>query len=565
MIINHNMSALNAHRNMALNNSSTSKSMEKLSSGLRINRAGDDAAGLSISEKMRSQIRGLDQAQNNSQDGISLIQTGEGALNETHSILQRMRELAVQSANGTNTTSDREALQAELNELTSEVNRIGNTTEFNTMKILNGGGTAGLDSDNVTAAKAAKTAGGTAETTQFTIASTSYIKVGDITFNLTDTTISAASSKSDMVDNINNYFKTVETSGKKLSDYVEATLVNDKFVLQTKSTGKQSELTVHGSDVATKFGATADTKVEGTDATVKSKGAESNFGSTITSTAPLKISDDSTFKITLGEGTAVTVKLDYDDADKSYDVASADDNKKAQAREELLDDLNNALQKAGIGDDVSFAFGNDGKLQLLSNNGVDIKAQGVDDILKTTGLGTTAGTTITGNVDRVVGPGTQGNGFSFSLQIGANNHQAVKTTIKDMRASALGITGNAGQKGFTSTNTVTDGTNDTNVEAALNISTAEDAAASLDVIDAAIAKVSAQRSQLGAVQNRLEHTINNLGTSSENLTSAESRIRDTDMASEMMTYQKNNVLQQAAQAMLAQANQQPSQVLNLLR
>lgn len=138
MIINHNIAALNTHRQLSTNTANTNKNIEKLSSGLRINRAGDDAAGLAISEKMRGQIRGLDQATRNAQDGISLIQTAEGALNETHSILQRMRELAVQSSNDTNTGQDRGELQKEMNQLTSEINRIGNTTEFNTKKLLNG-------------------------------------------------------------------------------------------------------------------------------------------------------------------------------------------------------------------------------------------------------------------------------------------------------------------------------------------------------------------------------------------------------------------------------------------
>ena len=157
MIINHNMNALNAHRNMVSNTSTSGKSMEKLSSGLRINRAGDDAAGLAISEKMRGQIRGLDQASRNAQDGISMIQTAEGALNETHSILQRMRELSVQAGNDTNTESDRGEIQKEINQLTSEINRIGNTTEFNNQKLLNGtSGTVTAATTKTTPATAAK-------------------------------------------------------------------------------------------------------------------------------------------------------------------------------------------------------------------------------------------------------------------------------------------------------------------------------------------------------------------------------------------------------------------------
>lgn len=274
MIINHNMAAMNTHRQLGSNNAAAANNIEKLSSGLKINRAGDDAAGLAISEKMRGQIRGLDMAQKNSQDGISLIQTAEGALNETHDILQRMRELAVQSANDTNTTSDRTELQKEVLELTKEVTRIATDTEFNTKKLMN----------------------------------------GDLS-------------------------------------------------------GASKALTFH---------------------------------------------------------------------------------------------------------------------------------------------------------------------------IGANSGQNVKLQINDMSAKGLKISG-------------------------LSISGQASANTSITTIQKAIDTVSAERSKLGANQNRLEHTINNLGTSSENLTAAESRIRDVDMAKEMMDFTKNNILTQAAQAMLSQANQQPQGVLQLLR
>ncbi|WLD92968.1 flagellin [Alkalihalobacillus sp. AL-G] len=270
MRINHNIAALNTYRQLTTNNAASSESLEKLSSGLRINRAGDDAAGLAISEKMRGQIRGLEQATRNAQDGISLIQTSEGALNETHSILQRMRELAVQSANDTNTADDRAELQKEVASLTAEITRIGSDTEFNTQKLLDG-----------------------------------------------------------------------------------------------------------------------------------------SFSSKV-------------------------------------------------------------------------------------------------------------------------------------IQIGANTGQTLNISINTMTAGGLGVSG-------------------------LSISSQSGANAAIATIDSAIASVSSERSSLGAIQNRLEHTINNLGTSAENLTAAESRIRDVDMAKEMMSFTKNNILTQAAQAMLAQANQQPQGVLQLLR
>ncbi|MBE6044702.1 MAG: flagellin [Clostridium thermopalmarium] len=301
MIINHNLNAMNAQRNFGINNTNQAKSMEKLSSGLRINRAGDDAAGLAISEKMRGQIRGLDQASRNAQDGISLIQTAEGALNETHSILQRMRELAVQAANDTNVDTDRDAIQAEINQLTAEINRIGNTTEFNTQKVLNGG----------------------------------------------------------------------------------------------------------------------------------------------------------------------------------------------------------------------------------SSN--------------------TVGQTLT-----------------LTLQIGANEGQKFDVILNDMRAQALSISSTTSGGNFASAGTLTDAASGSE-ELALSVKSAGTAGNAISVINKAINKVSTERAKLGAYQNRLEHTIANLNTASENLSASESRIRDVDMAKEMMNYSKNNILSQAAQAMLAQANQQPQGVLQLLR
>ncbi|NMM61278.1 flagellin [Clostridium sp. P21] len=306
MIINHNLNAMDAHRNMVANTGNAGKAMEKLSSGLRINRAGDDAAGLAISEKMRGQIRGLDQASRNSQDGISMIQTAEGGLNETHSILQRMRELATQSANDTNVSIDRDAIQGEINQLTSEITRIGNTTEFNTQKLLNGG------------------------------------------------SVNAAA------------------------------------------------------------------------------GGQTNF--------------------------------------------------------------------------------------------------------------------------------------SLTLQIGANEGQNFKLTLNDMRSYNLGISTVSAGTGtaFAAAGTVTDASSTAN-EFALNVGSTAAAGNAITVINKAINTVSTERAKLGAYQNRLEHTIANLNTASENLSASESRIRDVDMAKEMMNYTKTNVLTQAAQAMLGQANQTPNQVLQLLR
>ena len=381
MIINHNMNALNAHRNMTANTSASGKSMEKLSSGLRINRAGDDAAGLAISEKMRGQIRGLDQASRNAQDGISLIQTAEGALTETHSMAQRIRELAVQANNGTNTDDDLNEIQKEINQLNEEITRVAEKTTFNTKTLL----------------------------------------TGDL--------------------------------GVKAAD----------------GSAKIADLTAAG-------------------ITVDAGGVKS--GTTLTFTL------DGTNSISVSDGTT-TQKITVNPQDI----------------------------KAGT---------------TLNFDKVGLKLSFAADVNLSTGVG---GATL--NAKNITTTGS-----TTSLQIGANEDTVLNISIGDMRANALG----AGAGGTVASLSAVDVTKagkgfDENIK----------------VIDQAVKQVSAQRSQLGAWQNRLEHTINNLNTSSENLTSAESRVRDVDMAKEMMNFSKNNILSQAAQAMLAQANQQPQGVLQLLR
>lgn len=408
MIINHNLNAMGAHRNMAFNTSQTGKAMEKLSSGLRINRAGDDAAGLAISEKMRGQIRGLDQASRNAQDGISMIQTAEGALNETHNILQRMRELAVQAGNGTNTTTDRGEIQKEINSLTSEINRVGNTTEFNNQKLLN------ATSGNVVAGTPA------------------------------------------------------------ISGSPATTLTNN---LQTM----------------TLSGAT---------------GGDVSFNGTYTG------------------ATDITLTVRYNHTNSKFEYAK---------------------------DGTNFS-----QVSATPVDGITINTSGV-----TTTSANGSGTVTVALTAAKPSTPARPSSSELKLQIGANENQTMTVSFTDMRAAALGITGTGA--GFSGAANVTDGTNNTSVEKALDVSTAENAGNAVTVIQKAIETVSAERSKLGASQNRLEHTINNLSTSGENLQAAESRIRDVDMAKEMMNFTKNNILNQAAQAMLSQANQQPQAVLQLLR
>ncbi|WP_025844237.1 flagellin [Brevibacillus agri] len=566
MRINHNIASLNTYRQLTGNQAATNKNIEKLSSGLRINRAGDDAAGLAISEKMRSQVRGLDMASKNAQDGISLIQTAEGALNETHSILQRMRELANQSANGTNTDADRAALQDEMNQLTSEINRIGNTTEFNTQKLLNGG-MGSNDSAKVTQATSAKIAGTEAYTAADTTGQTASITVDGTTFDLSELLNKdhTTTTKADFAEALKN----VTAGGVKLGDLVNVDASGTAISFTAKSAGSTSTLELKvgtGDDDAAKMlgytdaaAANAVGQVKGDPTTVERHGLEATAALTAADTT---ITKGSSVKITVGTDSAVEVVLNDGTSDKVYNTQDADANVAKAAMDELVKDLNAALQKAGLDGKVSASLSKDNKIQFISESGKDIS------VTDGTGTPVTAlggGLATIGNVDQVVGPGAQGSGFSTKFQIGANKGQSMSLDISDMRSAALGITGNAGQKGFTKTNSVTNGTNDIKSEAALNISTKEDASNAIEVLDKAINKVSSERAKLGAVQNRLEHTINNLGTASENLTAAESRIRDVDMAKEMMEQTKNNILAQAAQAMLAQANQQPQGVLQLLR
>lgn len=570
MVINHNLMANNAIRSMNSNSATASKSMQKLSSGLRINSAADDAAGLAISEKMRGQIRGLDQASANAQDGISMVQTAEGALNETQSILQRMRELSNQAANGTNTTDDRSSIQDEMNQLTSEVNRIGNTTEFNTQKLLNGG-IGSTDGQKITKATSADVTGGTFVPSATTTGGIgAKLTVDNVTFDFSSITTTATEGETSVIDKLKN----VTSGGTKLSDLVDIKDNGGKIEFTAKSQGANSSVTLKTTNAAASsiFGvaaaAASTMSATGDPTLVEKAGVEAT--TTLTG-ADKTIASGSTISITVGSESAVTVNLNEDVAAKTYDTNNNDTNVANAAMDDLVKNINASLQKAGLSDKVEASLSKDNTLQFISKTGADIKIADGTGTPLTSQLGFTDATSdgiideTIKNVNQVVGPGAEGSGFNTTFQIGANKGQSMSVNISDMRAAALGITGNAGQAGFSSSNNVTDGTNDTKQEAALDVTSKENASKALKTLDSAISKVSSERGKLGAIQNRLEHTINNLGTSSENLTSAESRIRDVDMAKEMSTYSKNNILSQAAQAMLAQANQQPQQVLSLLR
>lgn len=569
MRINHNITAMNTHRQLGANSAATAKNIEKLSSGLRINRAGDDAAGLAISEKMRGQIRGLDMAAKNSQDGISLIQTAEGALNETHSILQRMRELANQSANGTNTDADRGALQDEMNQLTSEINRVGNTTEFNTQKLLQGDGKVSLQGTNGAFADGLLATGATnyTEATQDTQITTASAAGDTMTFTVNGEELKisfkASASNGTAADDNKGYNVTSNSADVAIdaANDADKTAASIKDALEKMIAANDK---LKGSFTASVATDTVTLAAVSKDNGGKFYGAQGNIAAT------------SKTGTIAGAGIADVGVTTYTQATKDVAFTVADAAAAAKLvgtgmtingqQVEFYDATKGAYKGSAHGVNIAGAADQDDVVQAIVDTLGD-KLDGVSLTNATPGTLTITATTAkgeAGNGITVQNGGVQKE-FKTSFQIGANTGQSMSLEINDMRAKALGITGKAGDAGFTTANSVTDGTNDVKGEAALNISTKDDAAKAIAVLDKATASVSSERSKLGAVQNRLEHTINNLGTASENLTAAESRIRDVDMAKEMMEQTKNNILAQAAQAMLAQANQQPQGVLQLLR
>lgn len=518
MIINHNMNALNAHRNMNVNNTAAGKSMEKLSSGLRINRAGDDAAGLAISEKMRGQIRGLTQASRNASDGISMIQTAEGALNETQNILQRMRELSVQSSNDTNTAADRESIQKEIEQLTEEIDRIGNNTEFNTQSLLKGDGSTKLETTgiNVPAVTAGKDRETSEVSVKFTAKNTVNAPTQSIKLSLNGKEISANVTGVQGASDADN----AKLIAKQLQEGIDA---SDELKGHFKVSTKGAEITVE----AIKGGA-----FEGSKGNIKLVGTPTGVTTAVTAQG---VSGTTT------EATAASVSIDLNAiaADKEALVGKGMTIGKTQI--EFYDAGKGQYTGDAIGVNISeVANGGDLVKQIINQAGNKIEGAKISvDAAKANELiveSTTKGINSTVNIV----DGAKNEGFEATFQVGANSNQTISISIGDMRADALGVK-------------------------KVDLTTAEGSQEATATIQAAIEKVSTERAGLGAVQNRLEYTISNLDNTTENLTSAESTLRDVDMAKEMMTFSKNNILNQAAQAMLAQANQQPQNVLSLLR
>ncbi len=660
MRINHNIASLNTYRQLSANSANGSKSLEKLSSGLRINRAGDDAAGLAISEKMRAQIRGLDQASRNAQDGISMIQTAEGALAETQSILQRMRELANQAANDTNVGVDRGEIQKEINQLSSEINRIGNTTEFNTQKLLDGGGfvsknesvgvtTAGAEAGklstvstvtgsvaqeqaaytvNVTIAEIVVGGAGVfnldlngdgtndvslTEGTDFAGHATAATALGNLKTALegiaevndnwtiavdgsTGLTFTAKADKAYDGSAGNALQATGDAVTSQSRDTDGATEVRGKFAFDLeKAFTKDGDLfTIQygsGNDLTFTVGTTTgfdkdSTKEDQAKAIAAALNGTATDGWNVKYTATsigskiiIEEKEDQAqggaaaligISATTATPTAGEYKLEISEvveAGGKYTIDGVDIL--------VTDDTNNA----GLLDGTAVLVGADRNAQAANLRA----AINLNEALRQKYTASVANNSIT--INQVGGSETStaplvetsnsGGEFLAKFQIGANTAQSMTIDVRDMRSASLKVsskntgevTANDGKvASYVATGKdVTNGTDNKGAEYALDVSTHDKATAAISVMNDAIESVSAERSKLGAFQNRLEHTINNLGTSSENLTAAESRIRDVDMAKEMMEFTKNNILSQAAQAMLAQANQQPQGVLQLLR
>ena len=611
MIVQHNITAMNANRMLGLTTGSLSKSTEKLSSGYRINRAADDAAGLTISEKMRKQIRGLDQASTNAEDGVSAVQTAEGALTEVHSMLQRMNELAVQASNGTNSEDDRKAIQDEISQLTTEIDRVSETTKFNETYLLKGDGSKSTKTVNAhdagLAGKLVDNGNGTSTFSaddlkvgdkvtiagkEYTIGKSAdvadYVKKGSIngtkapaktgdsvTHNGVTTTIVDKMKTADASANAkwaaNDTFvdadgkewtviaaggKTDATKGEVLAADV-ATYLKDGSVITKNVAFKVG--TGDATDIAKKLtvvDALEDTEVSITDATgIKNLATNAVAGDIVTANgtslevteeAPTSMKDVAAAIKAAGKGDTIKIGT------KSYTLGvTTDKDNDTYTADDLISMIKEGdTVNAGAADytviGVSATTAKDADTITLN----EAYNKMAEELQKASSIGTDEGKAATvsnkgnGTFEIKNGSVEVKNGLSFNLHVGADADMTnkINVDIDTMSAAGLGIK---------------------------DINVADDTGAAatyaIDAIADAVAKVSSQRSTLGAVQNRLEHTIDNLDNVVENTTSAESRIRDTDMAEEMVNYSKNSILQQAGQSMLAQANQANQGVLSLLQ
>jgi len=493
MRINNNIMAMNTHRQYAINNDNLAKATEKLSSGYRINSAADDAAGLAISEKMRAQIRGLNMASKNSEDAISLVQTGEGALEETESILQRMRELAVQSSSDTNEDSvDRAALDAEYQQMIAEIDDIASKTDFNGMSLLDGSLTSGFQV-SASGTYGVTNASGTAPeafAAGITLTGSDLLTAGNYTINTTDFSNGVAEGVLEFQDGGGNTIFKI-SSGDDSTDWNSSTTYQ-----VTNSTGTAiSGVTIKLSSAAVTNIAAANT--DGLDFTVSSAEDQAAVAAGLSYKAGAE-----------GQLAAGTYTVSYSgnqltlsSGGSSYTVGDGVSALTAGTYD-VKDGSNNVVGQLSLDASAAGAVDNAGALELLSI------AVGED--------------------------------HSIVFQTGANEGDTLAVSIGDMSSNGLKVKNSS-------------------------ISSHENASSAITTVNDAINSVSTQRAHLGALQNRLDHKINNLDTSSENLQSAESRIRDVDMAQEMTEYTQTSILVQAATSMLAQANAAPQNVLSLLQ
>ncbi len=578
MVVQHNMNALNAYNKLNTNVAGLKKSSEKLSSGYRINRAGDDAAGLAISEKMRSQIRGLNQAKRNSQDGISMIQTFEGATQESHSILQRMKELASESANGTYQNEvDRDAIQLEFNQLNDELDQIADT-DFNGVVMLNGGemadGTKQVNGkfDYVNSNRQAQqlgTAGGYVTDISKDGFTTTKTDVETVTFTAAiDANGNVTWTKPDSADGLLAMnTKNGGFSYRGASIHVDTTKVvaGDTITVEFKPGVAEQKQTGEVTGTNTDYGTTAKAEIDGKKPTltieadiVTSEGlanAVNALGDLSAAITTTKGSTDAT--ITINGQTLPTAADNWTKLADTKDGGSISIDKDGN--------INYAAKGVTAKDGTKIAsLANiaDGKITLAAAATESGTATIDYNVSKSSYVAAKNPEITVVEPDAKVSQANSNNKatapLTYSdhmvLQTGSRTKDSVDFTFK------YSTDGMGDLKSNLDLSSRANGLNTKN----LSLSTQEDANTAIDKIDNAINKVSMVRATFGATQNRLEHKIENLTTNSENLTEAESTIRDTDMASEMLNYTKYNVLQQAAQSMLAQANQQPQSILQLL-
>ena len=619
MVVQHNMQAMNANRMLGVTTGQQAKSTEKLSSGFKINRAADDAAGLSISEKMRKQIKGLNKASSNAQDGISAVQTAEGALTEVHSMLQRMNELATQASNGTNSDTDRKAIQDEIDQLTTEIDRVAETTKFNETYLLKGDGStkkstvnahdAGLagkltdNGDGTTTFKLDKalavgdkvsiagkdyTIGKSKDTADYihkagVTGAAAPSAVGDsITSNgvttsiVSDITAAKASAATwadnDVIVDKDGTVWTMDSSATSTTAEAAKAAGSGKLKTAAEMKALLKEGAVIQKNAALKIGAAAG-DVQSEAKVVNEIGKNEVSISDAAGVAALATNAKVGDTVTVGGVTKeITAEkpASFDDIKTAVNALTGDTTAKINFTDYKISDTTDEASGTISGDDFLALIKEGDSVTITgatigATGGATVTAIGVsatdddsitvneaykkmvDELTKASSIGTDTAAKVKSNGDgsfQITNGTVETKGaLSFSLHVGADADMTnkINVDVETMNSANLGIKG-------------------------INVNDETGAAATyaIDAIADAISKVSSQRSALGAVQNRLEHTISNLDNVAENTTSAESAIRDTDMATEMVNYSKNNILAQAGQSMLAQANQSTQGVLSIL-